>query len=115
MGRIAINGMKNHAFHGCMAEEEVIGTMFITDVIADLEFDEAIAGDDLTKTVDYVMVADIVRDEMAIRSKLVETVADRILKALKNTYPPVFFEVNVTKISPPAKGLIEDVCITVEG
>ena len=115
MGRIAINGMKNHAFHGCLKEEEAIGTMFITDVIADVEFDEAIAGDDLTKTVDYVVVAELVKKEMGIRSKLVETVADRILNALKSVYPEAFFEVNVTKISPPAKGLIEDVCITVEG
>lgn len=116
MAEININGIKVHAYHGCMDEEAVIGTQFIVDVSAELDISAAVEGDDLKATVDYVTVSKIVKEEMVIRSKLIETVATRILERLNTEFEMAeSFQVCVTKIAPPSDGLIEDVSVTVEG
>jgi dihydroneopterin aldolase len=67
MGTININGIKIYAYHGCLEEEAIIGGNYIVDVKVETDFEEAAAKDDLTKTVDYVKVNEIVRREMGIR------------------------------------------------
>lgn len=115
-GSIQINGIKVHAYHGCMKEEEIIGTRFVVDVEAFMDLSAAASSDDLDETVDYVTVSRLVVEEMAIRSKLIESVAVRILNRLKEEFPIAdSFTVSVTKIAPPSGGLIEDVTVTVEG
>lgn len=115
-GTVRINGIKVHGYHGCLDEEAVIGTQFIVDVTAYLNITAAVENDDLSKTVDYVSVSELVKEEMEKRCKLIETVASRILSRLKKEFPMAdSFEVSVTKIAPPSKGLIEDVSVIVEG
>jgi dihydroneopterin aldolase len=66
--------------------------------------------------VDYCVVFDCVKEEMAIRSKLIEHVAQRIVNALRKKYVDVkTFSVTVTKIVPPMNGAVDHVSVTVEG
>jgi 7,8-dihydroneopterin aldolase/epimerase/oxygenase len=112
MGIININGINIHAFHGCMKEEEVIGGHYVVDIKIETDFEEAATNDDLTKTVDYVKVNEIVRREMAIRSKLIETVGKRIIDSLMIEIPLIeSATVIVTKSNPPVKGGIENVSV----
>ena len=61
----------------------------------------------MNKTIDYVTVYEIVKNEMAIRSKLIENVAKRIADSLKKNLSLInLVEVTVTKINPPVKGEI---------
>jgi 7,8-dihydroneopterin aldolase/epimerase/oxygenase len=115
MGIINVNGIKHYAYHGCMEEEAVIGGNYIVDVKIETDFEEAAVTDDLTKTVDYVQVNDIIKREMAIRSKLIEAVGKRIIDALMNEVPRIqSVEVILTKLNPPVKGGVEKVSVVLK-
>jgi dihydroneopterin aldolase len=116
MGIIKVNGIRLRAFHGCLPEEGIIGGEYVVDVTIDTDFTKAAQTDELHDTVDYCVVFDCVKAEMAIRSKLIEHVAQRIIYALRNRYPLVkTFAVTVTKIVPPMNGAVDKVSVTVEG
>ena len=116
MSIIRVNDIKLYAYHGCMPEEGVIGGNYIVDVVLHIDFSEAAVTDDLTKTIDYCHVNDLVEKEMAIRSKLIEHVAQRILSQLKTNFSELSkAEVTVTKVKPPINGNVGNVAVTVVG
>jgi dihydroneopterin aldolase len=112
MGIIKVEGIKFRAHHGCMDEEAKIGGMYIVDVMIDTDFEEASQRDELSKTIDYCEVYEVVKTEMAIRSKLIEHVAQRILTQLQNRFVQLHYaEVKLTKLSPPINGDVEKVSV----
>ena len=105
MQELFIEDIRLHAYHGCLDEEGRIGGKYRIDIKAVADFNECAETDDLTKTVDYVIVFDLVKAEMAIRSKLIETVAKRIALKLQEQYSWVSsWEVSLTKFNPPVGG-----------
>ncbi len=107
---IEVNGIKMHAYHGCMEEEARIGGEYVVDVSLHTNFRKAAESDDLDKTLDYVKVNDIVVKEMKVRSKLIEHVGDRILQELKREFAPLErVQVRVTKVNPPINGSVDNV------
>lgn len=114
MGIINVTGIKLYAHHGCLEEEAMIGANYIVDVRIETDFNVAQRTDDLSKTVDYVVVYNIVKSEMAIRSKLIEHVAGRIADHLIRQLPEIEkADVTVTKINPPMNGDVNSVSVTV--
>jgi 7,8-dihydroneopterin aldolase/epimerase/oxygenase len=112
---IEVNGIKIYAFHGCLPEEGEIGGHYSVDVMLNTNFTEAAQTDELTKTVDYVDVNRIVCEEMAIRSKLIEHVGQRIINRLKVEIENIaLIKLKVTKICPPINGDVENVAIIIE-
>lgn len=116
MNKILVEGIRTYAYHGCLEEEAKIGGDYIVNVILETDFSAAAKTDDLTKTIDYVTVYNIVKTQMAIRSKLIEHVAQRIIDALKKEFPSVIkTEVKVTKLNPPMHGHVDSVSAVVMG
>jgi dihydroneopterin aldolase len=114
MHKITVEGIKIYAYHGCLEEEAKIGTNYIVDVIIETDFTEAAKTDDLNKTIDYVTVYSIVKMQMAIRSKLIEQVGQRIVNELKKELKGLNkLEVKVTKLNPPMNGNVEQVSIII--
>jgi len=112
---IEVNGIKLYAHHGCLAEEEAIGGHYVVDVHMTTDFSQAAEHDLLHKTIDYVDVNRIVKEEMAIRSKLIEHVGQRIVNRLKNELTGLaLLRVKVTKITPPINGDVDNVAIIIE-
>lgn len=112
---IEVNGIKLYAFHGCLPEEGKIGGNYVVDVTLTTDFSEAAANDDLSKTIDYVIVNQIVEEEMAIRSKLIEHVGQRIINRLRKSVNGIdTVRVKVTKISPPINGDVDNVAIIIQ-
>jgi dihydroneopterin aldolase len=112
---IEVNGIKLYAHHGCLAEEEAIGGHYVVDVHMTTDFSQAAEHDLLHKTIDYVDVNRIVKEEMAIRSKLIEHVGQRIVNHLKNELTGLaLLRVKVTKITPPINGDVDNVAIIIE-
>ena len=115
MNKIIVEGIKLYAYHGCMEEEARLGGNYAVDVTIETDFSEAAATDDLSKTVDYVAVYEIVKKEMAIRSKLIERVGHRINASLKKEFTTIIrAEVKITKLNPPINGVVEGVSIVIE-
>ena len=115
MNKVSVVGIKAFAYHGCLAEEAKIGNEYIIDVELISDFKVSAMEDDLTKTIDYVIVNKIVEEEMAIRSKLIETAGYRILARLKKeSFVLIKAKIEIKKINPPINGNVNYVSITVE-
>lgn len=112
MAQILIEGIKLYAYHGCLKEEAIIGGNYIVDVIIEADLGRPSSSDKLKDTIDYVTVFEIVKGEMAIRSKLIEHVAKRISDKLKKKFPKAeSIQVKVTKLNPPIPGEVEKVSV----
>ena len=112
---INIEGIKLYAYHGCLEEEAKIGGNYIVDVYITTDFTEAAKTDDLKKTVDYCAVYEISKAEMAIRSKLIEQVCERIYSRIKKEFPKlVSIHVKVTKLVPPMNGDVDKVSVEIK-
>jgi dihydroneopterin aldolase len=112
---IEVNGIKIYAFHGCLPEEAEIGGHYRVDVMLNTDFSGAAELDDLSKTVDYVVINKIVVEEMKIRSKLIEHVGQRIISRLKKEIQRIdFIRIKVIKLCPPINGDVDSVAIIIE-
>lgn len=108
--RLEIKNIKCYAYHGCLEHEAQVGAEFYVDVIMEADFSQAIHSDMLSTTIDYAEVAQVVKEQMDIRSKLIEHAAGRIHQSLKQKFPQVAaLTVKLTKPNPPVKGVSMDV------
>ena len=115
MGTIYLKNIRLYAFHGCMDEENKIGSDYVVNLVIDSDINMSSQSDNLKDTVDYVSLHAIVKEEMSIRSKLLEKVADRILKRiLKDHRQVILVKVKVAKINPPIGGNVDEVAIEKE-
>jgi 7,8-dihydroneopterin aldolase/epimerase/oxygenase len=115
MGIINVTGIKVYAYHGCLEEEAIIGGNYVVDVQIHTDFSSAQQSDDLTTTVDYVTVYNIVKAEMAVRSKLIEHVAGRIADSLIKKISGIeTARITLHKLNPPMNGDVQEVSVTVE-
>ena len=112
MGIIRISNIRVYAYHGCMVEEGKIGSDYRVDLEVKADLKKSAKTDQLSDTVDYVHLNRIVKEEMAVRTKLLETVAssilDRILSELKLVSKA---QVRVSKLNPPIGGNVEMVSV----
>ena len=60
MNCIKVHGIRTFSFHGCLEEEKIIGGNYIVNVELECDFKTAAKQDDLSKTIDYVAVKEIV-------------------------------------------------------
>lgn len=112
MGKIIIKDIRIFANHGCLEEEEKIGSAYSVDVMVKANLKKSAVSDILSDTVDYVHINKIVKEEMAIRSALLEHVANRILNRMFVEIAMIEkATVKVSKINPPIGGNVADVSI----
>ncbi|WP_405563518.1 dihydroneopterin aldolase [Polaribacter sp. Asnod6-C07] len=112
MGIIKVNNIKLYAFHGCLEEEAKIGSWYRVDVEVKADLKKSSRTDNLADTVDYVHLNHIVKEQMAIRSELLEQVAQRILDRFFREIQMIKkAKVAVAKINPPIGGNVEEVVI----
>ncbi len=112
MGQIKIENIRVFAFHGCLDEETKIGSDYRVDLVVNANLNTSGKTDNLNDTVDYVLLNKIVKEEMSVPSKLLETVVKRVLNR-------IFLEsdmvtkatVSISKINPPIGGDVEMVTI----
>lgn len=115
MGTIKLQNIRTFSFHGCLEEEGRIGSDYRVDLEVKTDLRKSALSDDLKDTVDYVHLNKIVVEEMAIRSKLLEHVAHRIIVRIFKELPSVSrIFLSVSKINPPIGGDVEAVTIEME-
>jgi len=115
LGTIKVKNIRIYAYHGCLAEEGKIGSDYRIDLSVKANLKKSSKTDQLNDTVDYVHLNKIVREEMAIRTKLLETVADKILDRILLEISLVdCVKVKVSKLNPPIGGNVEMVSIVMQ-
>ncbi|WP_116790123.1 dihydroneopterin aldolase [Flavobacterium psychrotrophum] len=115
MGIIKLKNIRTFSYHGCLVEESKIGSDYTVDLEIKTDLRKSMITDELADTVDYVHLNRIVMEEMAIRSKLLEHVAHRIVKRTFDELPQVSrVLLSVSKVNPPIGGDVEAVTIQIE-
>ena len=115
MGTIKVKNIRVYAYHGCLLEEGKIGSDYRVDLSVKANLKKSAKTDELEDTVDYVHLNRIIKEEMAIRTKLLETVADKILDRILFEISLVSsVKVKVSKLNPPIGGNVEMVSIVMK-
>jgi dihydroneopterin aldolase len=115
MGLITVEGIRVFAFHGHLPEEAVLGGHFIVNVWVEADTDEVEKTDDLNDTVDYVKVIEIVKQQMAVRSNMIEHPTRRIVDAILPLNKVQKVTVEVEKIQPPIDAVFDKISVTIQG
>ncbi|GAA0872732.1 dihydroneopterin aldolase [Gangjinia marincola] len=112
MGKITLENIRVYTNHGCLTEEEKIGSDYRVDLSVQGNLSISAESDQLSDTIDYVHLNAIVKDEMAVRSKLLEHVAQRILdRIFKELILVQKATITVSKINPPLGGDVASVSV----
>ena len=111
---VKVENLKIFAYHGCMEEEKIIGSDYIVNIKAHCMLTEKAFSDDITETVNYVDLARIAEREMAVRSKLLESVAKRITSScMKEIALIEEIFVSISKVCPPINADVETVTVEI--
>lgn len=115
IGTIELSGMRFFAHHGCFEEERITGTNFIVDFKGSVDMSLPSESDDLNDAVNYQSIYNIIKQEMAISSHLMEHVVSRMLKRIHNTFPQIInAKISLKKLSPPLGGDVESSGVVME-
>jgi len=104
MGRVSLEGIEFHAYHGVFPEEKKLGNRFTVDIHVQTDFQQAMLNDDLKATVDYYKVYQIAKSHMLEPVKLLEHLAHLMIQDILKTYPDLFEVRVVIKKHNPALG-----------
>jgi len=114
MGLITVEGIRVFAYHGHLPEEAKLGGNFIVNAWVKTDTSEVEKTDDLNDTVDYVKIIDIVKEQMAIRSDMIEQPARRIVDAILTLNKVQKVKVEVQKITPPIDATFDKISVTIK-
>jgi dihydroneopterin aldolase len=110
--QIILQNIRVFAYHGCLDEETKIGSDYRVDMTVEASLDKSADSDLLKDTVDYVRLNKIVKEEMALPSKLLEHVVERINSRVMTELELVESVLTkVSKLNPPIIGDVEAVCV----
>jgi 7,8-dihydroneopterin aldolase/epimerase/oxygenase len=99
--KVALQGARFFAFHGFYSEEQLTGSEFIVDVETELEvFNDG--NDDISQTVNYEKLYNIIAIQMKRPHKLLESVAHAILEDIRHEFISVKnIHIAIRKVNPP--------------
>jgi 7,8-dihydroneopterin aldolase/epimerase/oxygenase len=104
-GRVGLEGLELHAFHGVYPHERESGNWFEIDISVETDYTQAAKDDELSETVNYETLFRIIKQEMEVPSKLLETVAQKIVDAVLENFPEAnAVDFKISKINPPIGG-----------
>jgi dihydroneopterin aldolase len=113
MGLIQLEGMEFFSYHGHYREEQIIGNYFTVDLSIKTDCTKAAQTDDLDDALNYQTAYKIVKNEMQIKSNLLEHIAGRILDSMTQNFTSIEeISVKVSKINPAMGGKIQKVSVT---
>ena len=85
-----------------LEQERRVGNDYAINVVAECDFAHAMQTDELEDTVNYAGIYRVVKEEMAIPSKLLEHVAGKIGERLFNEFPSLQrLDISIMKVNPP--------------
>ena len=99
---ITLDNLRFYAYHGAEPQEAIVGAWYTVSISMKADVTGAILSDDLSVTINYAQAAAIVKQQMEIRSALLEHVAGRIAQSLLDSFSNLkSVTVTVSKENPP--------------
>ena len=115
MGLIQIENMEFYSFHGHFKEERIVGNKFLVNLTIETDMKAPAESDNLKDAVNYQRVYEIVKQQMEMKSHLLEHIAGRILDAIYSEMTGITkATVQVSKMNPPMGGKIGSVSVIME-
>ena len=100
--KIYLRNVRFHAYHGVLEQENTVGNDYLVNLSLEYDFSRAMQTDELSGTINYAEVYELLKREMAKPSKLLEHVAGRIGDSLFAAYPSIKeIQLTVAKRNPP--------------
>jgi dihydroneopterin aldolase len=113
MGLIQIENMEFYSFHGHFREERIVGNKFLVNLTIETDMNAPAQSDNLRDAVNYQRAYEIVKQQMEIKSYLLENIAGRILDAIFSEMKGILkATIKVSKLNPPMGGKIGSVSVT---
>lgn len=115
-GIIEINKIRIYAHHGVIAQEHRVGNEFEVSAKLIYPIETAMSNDNISGTLNYAKVIEIIKSEMATPSNLLEHVIKRIHTSLITQYPLIKGgSITIAKLSPPIPNTqVTSVAVTYE-
>src|SRR5687767_5029249 len=114
MGKISLEGLEFHAYHGVYPHERDSGNWFEVDIEVEADFTQGAKTDELAGTVNYETLFEIAKAEMEVPSKLLETVAANIVdRVLAKLHAVQSVNVKIDKLNPPIGGKCKRASISI--
>lgn len=109
MDKIILSNLGFYAYHGVLDAEKILGQKFFIDAELFLDTKEAGKSDDLTKSVSYADVYEIIKYiTEKKRFDLIEALAETIAKEVLDSYSMIkSIMVRVKKPEAPVKGIFD--------
>lgn len=114
VGKVSLEGLEFHAYHGVYPHERSSGNKFEVDIHVEIRFDDSAFRDELSGTLNYEKLYAVVKEEMEKPSKLLETVGNAIAEsALQKFEEAISVEVKISKFNPPIGGVCRKASVQV--
>lgn len=115
MGKVSLEGIEFHAYHGAFPEEEILGNRFTLDLELTTDFFKAMSEDLLHETIDYGKLYALIKARMDVRVKLLERLGYLIIKDILSAYPQTeSVTLTLKKHHPALGGLVKFSAVTVK-
>jgi dihydroneopterin aldolase len=114
MGKVALEGIEFHAYHGAYPEESILGNRFTLDLELETDFRGAMQYDSLKDTVDYAELYRLIKKRMDVKVKLLEHLGFSIVSDIVGAYPEVkSVSLTLKKHHPALGGIVQYSAVTV--
>ena len=99
---ITLDSLRFYAYHGAEPQEAIVGAWYTVDLSITVYPTLAIYSDDLSETINYAKVTEVLKKQMQTRSALLEHVTRRIAQTLLDEFPAIkALTIKVCKENPP--------------
>ena len=99
---VFVRNLRIYAYQGVMPQERRVGGEFSVSLRVAVDMAKASLSDQVEDTVSYADLKEVVKEEMAQPSSLLEHVAGRIARRVCSEFPSVGeVEVEIVKLNPP--------------
>ena len=114
MDRIILKGIQFHGYHGVAEAEQQIGQKYEIDVELTTDLSAAGQTDDLTHTIDYAQVVELIITIGVEQSfQLIEALAETIAKTILGSFSVDEAHIIVKKLSPPIEQRLSYVAVEI--
>ncbi len=114
MGKVTLEGIEFHAYHGAYPEESILGNRFTVDLEIDTDLKTAMNSDELKDTVDYAKLYQLIKSRMDVKVKLLEHLGHLIIQDILKAFPQTKkVKITLKKHHPALGGLVKHSAVTV--
>lgn len=113
--KVIVNSLKLLGFHGVFEEEKLNGNTFEFNLEVSADLSKGMNSDEIADTINYATMIDVIESENKKASKLLESLASRIVKRLFSDFAEIdSLRLRIDKLNPPLKQELRSVGIEVE-